>query len=168
MKYCFTLDGRKAMPERDTWEDAAKDAVSAGYASWKKDGKTLMLDTSQGAAIEEIPMAPIPPIMGKPIGAIKFPPFNPNSPTMVDKVRAHLRDMPLWLIWSNEHDAWWKPNSSGYTVKREQAGLYTTKEAEGICRARDPVQYKRGPYGAAVPAEVMVPGDELLKFLRNE
>ena len=34
-----------------------------------------------------------------------------------------------FLIWSIEHNAWWKPLSRGYTEKREQAGRYTFQEA---------------------------------------
>ena len=39
-----------------------------------------------------------------------------------------------WLIWSEEHDAWWRPDHSGYTVHRESAGLYTFAEAIKICK----------------------------------
>lgn len=34
-----------------------------------------------------------------------------------------------WLIWSIEHDAWWMPNSRGYTKSRKGAGRYTFEEA---------------------------------------
>lgn len=34
-----------------------------------------------------------------------------------------------WLIWSNEHDAWWRPNHAGYTFKVVEAGLYSYAEA---------------------------------------
>lgn len=39
-----------------------------------------------------------------------------------------------WLIWSNEHNAWWRNNRCGYTSSYEQAGLYTFEEALRICR----------------------------------
>ena len=26
-----------------------------------------------------------------------------------------------WLIWSHEHDAWWKPNACGYTREKWEA-----------------------------------------------
>lgn len=39
-----------------------------------------------------------------------------------------------WLIWSIEHSAWWKPNSNGYTEKREEAGRYSEKAAKDIVR----------------------------------
>lgn len=38
-----------------------------------------------------------------------------------------------WLIWSNEHKAWWAPDSVGYTKSRKAAGRYTRGEALNIC-----------------------------------
>lgn len=34
-----------------------------------------------------------------------------------------------YLIWSNEHNAWWRPNSQGYTHSIEAAGRYGLQEA---------------------------------------
>lgn len=34
-----------------------------------------------------------------------------------------------WLIWSNEHNGWWKPNSMGYCRDRKDAGRFDYKEA---------------------------------------
>lgn len=34
-----------------------------------------------------------------------------------------------YLIWSYEHDAWWRPFDSGYTDLTEKAGRYTANEA---------------------------------------
>lgn len=34
---------------------------------------------------------------------------------------------------SDEHICWWKPDSRGYTVCIEKAGLYSEKAARGIC-----------------------------------
>jgi hypothetical protein len=43
-----------------------------------------------------------------------------------------------YLIWSNEHRAWWRPNKCGYTVHLAVAGRYSHDEALRICRnARD-------------------------------
>lgn len=39
-----------------------------------------------------------------------------------------------WLIWSNEHRAYWKPNMCGYTTFASAAGRYTEEEAIEICR----------------------------------
>lgn len=46
--------------------------------------------------------------------------------------------MDEYLIWSNEHRAWWRPNSCGYTVHVRAAGRYSRKEAVEISsRAHD-------------------------------
>lgn len=38
-----------------------------------------------------------------------------------------------FLIWSNEHEGWWRPNRQGYTAHKHQAGFYTFDEAVNIC-----------------------------------
>lgn len=38
----------------------------------------------------------------------------------------------LYLIWSNEHNAWWRPNSQGYTHSIAAAGRYSLKEAISV------------------------------------
>jgi hypothetical protein len=39
----------------------------------------------------------------------------------------------LYLIWSNEHNAWWGPGRMGYVIEPSLAGRYTLKEATQIC-----------------------------------
>jgi hypothetical protein len=39
-----------------------------------------------------------------------------------------------WLIWSNEHRAYWRPNMAGYTTFAKAAGRYTYTQAIEICR----------------------------------
>ena len=39
-----------------------------------------------------------------------------------------------WLIWSIEHNAWWMPNSMGYTSDRSKAGRYTFQDALAIVK----------------------------------
>ena len=39
-----------------------------------------------------------------------------------------------WLIWSNEHRAWWKAGHHGYTTSKLEAGKYTQQEAVNIVR----------------------------------
>lgn len=56
-----------------------------------------------------------------------------------------------WLIWSNEHGAWWGWNHRGYVEKREDAGRYTLDEAHKICHGAN--QFR----GSKMPNEVMVP-----------
>lgn len=38
-----------------------------------------------------------------------------------------------YLIWSNEHNSWWKANHQGYTYLVHLAGRYTKEEALQIC-----------------------------------
>lgn len=42
-----------------------------------------------------------------------------------------------YLVWSNEHRAWWRPNARGYTVHLKSAGRYTRDEAISHSRSRD-------------------------------
>lgn len=43
-----------------------------------------------------------------------------------------------YLVWSNQHRAWWRPNSAGYTRDVRAAGRYTRAEAIDISgTARD-------------------------------
>jgi hypothetical protein len=47
-----------------------------------------------------------------------------------------------FLIWSNEHAAWWRPESRGYTDSIASAGLYTDEEATEICADLFPPRYE--------------------------
>lgn len=38
----------------------------------------------------------------------------------------------MFVIWSYEHEAWWRPHRLGYTPLLIDAGLYTTVEAARI------------------------------------
>lgn len=38
-----------------------------------------------------------------------------------------------WLVWSNEHGAFWRPDSMGYTSDIKQAGRYTQGQARRCC-----------------------------------
>jgi len=41
--------------------------------------------------------------------------------------------MSDYLIWSNEHGAWWGPARTGYVQRIENAGHYTYDQALEIC-----------------------------------
>lgn len=45
---------------------------------------------------------------------------------------------PTWLVWSNEHSAWWGPRCRGYYTEIESAGRYTLEEAMKHCESRSP------------------------------
>lgn len=51
-------------------------------------------------------------------------------------------DPPAYLIWSNEHSAWWKPNKQGYTTIIEEAGKYSVNEAKEIAAEANAPQNK--------------------------
>jgi hypothetical protein len=59
----------------------------------------------------------------------------------------------LWLIWSNEHRAWWAPLSCGYVFDKAKAGRYGFEQAVEICK-----QANYDPQ-ACVPNETMIPED---------
>lgn len=42
--------------------------------------------------------------------------------------------MPLFLIWSEEHGAWWRPHRRGYTTKISEAGIYDATAAAQIVK----------------------------------
>lgn len=64
-----------------------------------------------------------------------------------------------WLIWSNEHRAYWAPNSCGYTPYLERAGRYQYHAARRICERAN---LCGNGYLTPVPCEVMVPSPELM------
>lgn len=37
-----------------------------------------------------------------------------------------------FLIWSEEHGAWWRPARAGYTQSMAKAGRYSRREADAI------------------------------------
>jgi hypothetical protein len=65
-----------------------------------------------------------------------------------------------YLVWSNEHHAWWRANSAGYARSILEAGVYSRDEALAIARtARDGWDVNRAPDEIAValadiPAEI--------------
>lgn len=48
------------------------------------------------------------------------------------EAEAIVADESFCLVWSHEHGAWWRPQSAGYTVHAEAAGVYTLSEARLI------------------------------------
>lgn len=42
--------------------------------------------------------------------------------------------MTTYMIWSNEHRAWWRPARRGYTTVTLSAGRYSAEEADEILR----------------------------------
>lgn len=60
-----------------------------------------------------------------------------------------------YLIWSNDHGAFWRPNRAGYTQDMNQAGRYAKEEADKICKNGGvPRAWSThpGPYEIMLPA----------------
>lgn len=68
-----------------------------------------------------------------------------------------------YLIWSNEHRAWWGPGARGYAEMIAQAGRYSRDEAIKICaRAQD----GRGHMANGQPPEIPVRLEDARECLR--
>lgn len=56
-----------------------------------------------------------------------------------------------YLVWSNQHRCWWRPDSKGYTLHVQSAGRYSRAEAIAIARgARNGWAEGRAPDEIAV------------------
>ena len=64
-----------------------------------------------------------------------------------------------WLIYSREHNAYWRPNSAGYTIEVDEAGRYTRPHAEVLSSTRDP-QFD------GTPSEIIVLAPEAAEALK--
>jgi hypothetical protein len=43
-----------------------------------------------------------------------------------------------YLVWSNEHGAWWRAGEAGYSRNLAEAGRYSRDRALAICRSAIP------------------------------
>lgn len=68
------------------------------------------------------------------------------------------RPVEKWLVWSNEHRAWWRPNWQGYTVMLDQAGRYSKDEASAICE-------RAGWVIDGIPPEIPVRESDVINLL---
>ena len=53
--------------------------------------------------------------------------------------------MSDYLIWSNEHGAWWGPDRCGYVARTADAGRYSPRQALQICTDAIPGRAPDGP-----------------------
>lgn len=56
----------------------------------------------------------------------------------------------LYLIWSYEHKAWWRPGERGYTSRLDQAGLYPKTKAFRIVESANKFRPPDKPYEVAI------------------
>lgn len=64
-----------------------------------------------------------------------------------------------WLIWSNEHNAFWAPGETGYVEKASMAGRYSTRRAFEI------VSNANIARGDKLPNEIVVPAPETVALV---
>lgn len=94
-----------------------------------------MPDTLKDTAKTAMPK-PVPP---RTLGTESDPPHNGT--------------VERYLIWSNEHRAWWRPNNAGYTVYVTAAGIYSKEDALSTSwKGRDGWRSEQ-----QCPAEIAVP-----------
>jgi hypothetical protein len=63
-----------------------------------------------------------------------------------------------WIVWSNEHRQFWRPERCGYTSRIEQAGRYTKTEAETICNGAN--YRSNSDLRNGIPPEIFMPAPE--------
>jgi len=109
-----------------------------------------------------VPVSPSPQKEVAPLSAVASAKEDRSKPSEVEELRGI-----KWLIWSNEHELWWSPDSKGYTPHIKEAGRYSLDEALDICQDK---LYRRKLHniGTEIPAEVMVPSPELIEVLQAE
>lgn len=82
---------------------------------------------------------------------------NPPDPDSMNDKRA-LEDDGPYLVWSNQHRAWWRGDSHGYTDNVKAAGRYSRAEAISISfRGRDGWDSPKGVPDELAIAESDVP-----------
>lgn len=62
-----------------------------------------------------------------------------------------MTDDRTWLVYSREHNGWWRPDGMGYTVHMDQAGRYSLEDAIGYCDT-DGLSTHDGPSEFPVPS----------------
>ena len=64
--------------------------------------------------------------------------------------------MARWLIWSEEHGAWWMPDRRGYTRILRKAGRYSLEQARELVEAAN--EFVDPPRFHEIALEDPVPG----------
>ena len=148
-RYLFTdpLSGRPVwnIGHPGEWNGQKPAAVEPLYGP---DAAALI--TAQAARIEALEKALATERVAQVRGSNDAPGFEACVNAEIESIRSTL-EAEKYLIWSNEHGAWWRSNRCGYTTILAIAGRYTREEAISICaRARD------GFAVIGAPSEIMV------------
>jgi hypothetical protein len=78
---------------------------------------------------------------------------------IIENGRLRMAQDSSWLIWSNEHRAWWGPAQHGYVFSRADAGRYTFQKAMQIVMDANKYQSeKEKPNEAMVPEGAAIAG----------
>lgn len=82
------------------------------------------------------------------------------------------KENDFYIIYSFEHNAYWKRNSFGYSRHLNQAGVYGYKEAKEICTNANMMEYAtkiEKDVNSVSINECMIPiPEELASYLRNQ
>lgn len=73
-------------------------------------------------------------------------------------------DVDVYLVWSNEHRAWWGPGEHGYVRELKRAGRYSRVQALAICRRAIPTSMHIGGMLAELPVRL----DDVTDFLAGQ
>lgn len=63
----------------------------------------------------------------------------------------------LFVIWSNEHQAWWRPNEVGYADNLAEAGVYHKARAFAIVMRANVVEF----HECAIPLKALIGAERL-------
>jgi hypothetical protein len=69
----------------------------------------------------------------------------------------------LWLVWSLEHNGWWRENSKGYCSDIKAAGRYSFEEASKIVVGANYAAYVHGKK----INEAMCPAPESVDYVKG-
>lgn len=67
----------------------------------------------------------------------------------------------VYVIWSNEHRAWWGPGERGYVERLADAGCYPRSRAVEIAKHAQDGRARRDP-----PPEIALPYSDALECVR--
>lgn len=71
-----------------------------------------------------------------------------------------------WLIWSNEHQMWWKADRAGYTADMMCAGRYTLEAALAETRTRKTATGLPGEVAVRAPHISLIGNRDLAGMMR--